>query len=102
MKRPVPVESASALIDENTKELGGLPRGDARPPKMNLKNPRSSAVTVPAISPASAIIHQKLWQKLEEHRGGGEREPGGLQKRSRATRRARESSGSLEAGRAPT
>jgi hypothetical protein len=42
---------------------------------MNVKNRRSSAVTVPVISPASAIIHQKLWQKLEEHRGDGEREP---------------------------
>jgi TATA-binding protein-associated factor Taf7 len=73
-------------------------------PMMNVKNRRSRALTVPAISPASAIIHQKLWQKLrvEEHRGGGEREPGGLQKRSRAARRARESSASLEAGRAPT
>ena len=44
-------------------------------PMMNVKNRRSSAVTVPVISPASAIIHQKLWQKLEEHRGDGEREP---------------------------
>jgi len=44
---------------------------------MNVKNRRSSAVTVPAVSTASAIIHQKLWQKLrvEEHRGDGEREP---------------------------
>src|ERR1035441_1560699 len=44
------------------------------PQKMNVKNRRSSAVTVPAVSPACAIIHQKLWQKLEELRGGGERE----------------------------
>ncbi len=29
----------------------------------DVKNRRSSAVTVPAISPASAIIDQKLWQK---------------------------------------
>jgi hypothetical protein len=43
------------------------------PAKMNVKNGRSSAVTVPAISPASAIIHQKPWQKLEEQRGSGER-----------------------------
>jgi hypothetical protein len=71
-------------------------------PKMNAKIRRSSAVTVPAISPASAIVHQELWQKLEERRGGGERELGGLQKRSRAAPRARESSASLEAGRAPT
>src|SRR2546422_4693734 len=60
-----------------------LAREDGRPPRMNVKNRRSSAVTVPAISPASAIIHQKLWQKLwqklrvEELRGGGEREPRG-------------------------
>ena len=27
----------------------------------------------PSLSPASAIIHQKLWQKLEEYRGSGER-----------------------------
>jgi hypothetical protein len=45
------------------------------PPKMNVKNRRSSAVTVPAVSPASAIIHRKLWQKLEEYRRGGERVP---------------------------
>lgn len=57
----------------------GLAREDGRPPKMNVKNRRSSAVTVPAVSPASAIIHQRLWQKLrvEELRGGGEREPWG-------------------------
>jgi hypothetical protein len=48
---------------------------------MNVNNRRSSAVTIRAVSPASAMIHQKLWQKLEEHRGGGERESGGLQKR---------------------
>jgi len=44
---------------------------------MNVKNRRSSAVTVRAVSPASATIHQKLWQKLrvEELRGGGGREP---------------------------
>ena len=68
---------------------------------MNVKNRRSNAVTVPVISPASAIIHQKLWQRLrvEQHRGGGERESGGLPKRSRAARRARESSASLGAGR---
>jgi hypothetical protein len=47
---------------------------------INVKNGRSRAVTVPAISPASATVHQKLWQKLEGHRGGGERESGGLQK----------------------
>ena len=42
---------------------------------MNVNNRRSSAVTVRAISPASAIVHQELWQKLrvEEHRGGGAR-----------------------------
>ena len=45
------------------------------PPKMNVKNRRSSAVTVRALSPASTIIHPKLWQKLEELLGGGEREP---------------------------
>ena len=44
---------------------------------MNVKYRRSSVVTVPAISPASATIHQKLWQKLEELRGDGEREPWG-------------------------
>ena len=47
---------------------------------MNVKSRRSSAVTVPAVSPASAITHQKLWQKLrvEALRGGGEREPWGM------------------------
>jgi len=37
------------------------------PQRMNVNNRRSRAVTVPAISPASAIIPQKPWQKL---RGG--------------------------------
>jgi len=32
--------------------------------RMHVKNRRRSAVTVPAVSPASAIIHQELWQKL--------------------------------------
>jgi hypothetical protein len=39
------------------------------PPRMNVRNRRGSAVTVGAISPASATIHQKLWQKLEEQGG---------------------------------
>ncbi len=30
MNKPIPVESASALIDAKVKELGGLARKDAR------------------------------------------------------------------------
>jgi hypothetical protein len=48
-------------------------------PKMNVKNRWSRAVMVPPVSPASAIVHQILWRKprVEEHRGGEEREPWG-------------------------
>ena len=60
MSAPLPVDSAGRMHHDKT-----------------LCDVCATRVTVPAVSPAGAIIHGKLWPKLEEYRGDGEREPWG-------------------------
>jgi len=50
--------SQRAFDDIEAAQRGGMVRNRFSPPMMNVKNRRSSAVTVRAVSPASAVIHQ--------------------------------------------